>query len=229
MTLKYEIDALDGLDDGVKALYQKAGDKYRLAIDGIPKSEDVTGLKAKVEELLAEKKEASARAKAAEEAARKAADEAARKAGDTEALEKSWQAKLAAREAEVAAMLDANTRAITAMTVDATALRLASELGGELGTTDVLLPHIAHRLAVEQRDGVFIAAVRDVHGKPSAATIDELKKEFASNPAFARVVAGSKATGGGADGKPGITNNATAELMKLPPVERMIAARNAAK
>ena len=226
MGLKYEIDTLDGLDESVASLYAKAGDKYRLAVDGLP---DVAGLKAKNEELLGKRKDALSRAEAAEEAARLAAEEAARKSGDVAALEKSWQDKLSKREAELAAMLDANTKAITAMTVDATALRLASDLGGELGTTDVLLPHIARRLAVEQRDGVFVAAVRDVHGKPSAATIEELKKEFASNPAFARVIAGSKATGGGADGKPGVTNNAAAELMKLPPVERMIAARNAAK
>ncbi len=203
MALKYEIDTLDGLDDNVKALYQKAGDKFRLIVDGLPKGEDVAGLKAKVDELLAEKKEANARAKAAEEAARKAAEEAARKSGDTEALDKSWAAKFAAREAELAAIVDAKTRAITAMTVDSTAIRLAADLAGELGTTDVLLPHIARRLAVEERDGVFVAAVRDVHGKPSAATIDELKTEFANNPAFSRVIAGSKATGGGADGKPG--------------------------
>ena len=37
-------------------------------------------------------------------------------------------------------------------------------------------------------------------GKPSALTIDELKAEFTSNPAFAPVIAGSKATGGGASG-----------------------------
>ena len=229
MALKYEIDTLDGLDDAAKALYQKAGDKYRLSVDGMPKGEDVTGLKAKIDELLAEKKSASERAKAAEAAAKLAAEEAARKSGDTEALDKSWQAKFAAREAELAASLEQKTRAITSMTVDSAAIRLASELAGDLGTADLLIPHITRRLAVEERDGAFVAAVRDAHGKPSASSIDDLKKEFSSNPAFARVIAGSKAAGGGADGKPATGNSANADLMKLPPVERMIAARNAAK
>lgn len=229
MPLKFEIDTLDGLDETVAKLYTKSGDKYRLAVDGLPEAQDVAGLKAKVDELLAEKKSASERAKAAEAAAKQAAEEAARKSGDTEALDKSWREKLAAREAELTASLEAKTRAITAMTVDSAAVRLAADLAGDLGTADILLPHIARRLAVEERDGSFVAAVRDAHGKPSAATLDELKKEFSANPSFARVIAGSKASGGGADGKPGIGGNSEAELMKLPPIERMNAARAAAK
>ena len=59
-----------------------------------PKSEDVSGLKKKVEELLAEKKAAEAKRKESEAAARKAAEEAARKSGDVESLEKSWREKL---------------------------------------------------------------------------------------------------------------------------------------
>lgn len=228
MALKYQIDTLDGLDDGVKALYTAKGDKFVLAIDGLPAGEDVSGLKAKVDELLAEKKDAAKRAKDAEEAARKSSEEAARKSGDVAAIEKSWQEKFAAREAELAAISEAKTRAITAMTVDSTAIRLAAELAGDLGTTDILLPHIVKRLAVEERDGVFVAAVRDVQGKPSAATIEELKKEFVSNPAFARVIAGSKASGGGSEGKPAINGGGNSDLMKLPPVERMNAARELA-
>ena len=44
MALKYEIDTIDGLDESVAALYEKAGDKYRLSVDGLPKGEDVAGL-----------------------------------------------------------------------------------------------------------------------------------------------------------------------------------------
>lgn len=226
--MQYEVETLDGIDAAVHSLYTKDGDKYRLSVDGLPKGEDVGGLKSKIDELLAEKKDASARAKAAEAAAKAAQEEAARKAGDTDALDKSWREKLAAREAELSESMTRQTKAITAMTVESTAIRMAAELAGDLGTADLLIPHIMRRLAVEERDGMFVAAVRDSHGKPSAATIEELKKEFVANPLFSRVIAGSKASGGGADGKPGL-GSANADMMKLPPVERMIAARNAAK
>lgn len=36
MTLKYQLDSLDGLDDGVKALYTEADGKYTLGVEGIP-------------------------------------------------------------------------------------------------------------------------------------------------------------------------------------------------
>lgn len=230
MALKYEIDTIDGLDASIAGLYEKAGEKYRLSVDGLPKGEDVAGLKAKNEELIAERREAQKRAKAAEEAAQLAAEEAARKGGDVAALEKSWQDKLARREADLSDQIAKMSGAVTAMTVDAAASRLASELAVE-GAAPVLLPHIRARLAAEERDGQYITVVRDAAGKPSALTVDELKAELSSNPAFARVIAGSKANGGATGGAPaaGAVGSATEAMMKLPPVERMNAARNAQK
>lgn len=224
MTIKYEIDSIDGLPADVAALYTKHGDGYRLTVDGLP---DVPGLKAKNEELLTKRREALDRAQAAEEAAQLAAEEAARKAGDVVALEASWRDKMAKRETELQAQIDRLGGSVTAMTVDATAFKLASELAVE-GASEVLLPHIRARLAAEERDGQYVTVVRDAAGKPSALSVDEFKKELSNNPAFARVVAGSKASGGDAKGgKAHVVQNA--DIMSLPPVERMNAARNAQK
>lgn len=193
--LKYEVDSLAGLDEGVAALYEERDGKYRLKIDGVP---DVSGLKAKVDELLAEKKEAARKAKEAEEAARKAAEEAARKSGDVEALERSWQEKLAKREAELAEALKARDAQLYELTVNAEARRIASELAVP-GSADVLLPHIKQRLKYE--DGKL--QVLDPEGKPSALTTDELAKEIAANKAFAPLIVASMASGGGAGGAKG--------------------------
>jgi hypothetical protein len=65
------------------------------------------------------------------------------------------------------------------------------------------LPHIERRLSVEQRDGKPVVVVLDQQGKLSAATLDELKAEFANDTAFAPLIAGSKASGGGAGGAGG--------------------------
>lgn len=56
MTLKFQLDSLEGVDESVAALYVEKGGKFVLGIEGLPQHEDVTGLKAKVEELLGEKK-----------------------------------------------------------------------------------------------------------------------------------------------------------------------------
>jgi len=36
MALKYQLDSLDGLDDGVKALYTEVDGKFTLGVEGIP-------------------------------------------------------------------------------------------------------------------------------------------------------------------------------------------------
>ena len=164
-----------------------------------PKEPDVSGLKKKVDELLAEKKAAEARRKEAEEAARKAAEEAARKAGDVGALEKSWQEKLAATQAEAAAEIQRLNTSLTNVLVDNVAIQAANDIALE-GSAVVLLPHIKARLSMESIDGTPVTRVLGPDGKPSAATVDELKEEFKANPAFAGIIAGSKASGGGASG-----------------------------
>lgn len=199
MALKYQLDSIESLDDGVKSLYVEKGGKFVLGIEGLPEPEDVSGLKSKVDELLAEKKEAAKRAAEAEEAVKKANEDAARKNGDVEALENSWKEKLASRESELQSQIDAMMGSVNSMTVDNVAVKLANELAVQ-GSADILIPHIKSRLAAEQREGQFITVVRDSGGKPSAASLDDLKNEFINNPAFAPVIVGSKASGGGAKG-----------------------------
>ena len=69
MGLKYQLDTLDGLDDSVKSLYTEKEGKFVLGIEGLPQPEEESGLKAKVDELLGEKKLAEKKAREAEELA----------------------------------------------------------------------------------------------------------------------------------------------------------------
>ena len=201
--LKYQLDSLEGLDEGARAFYEEKEGKFQLKVDGIPQGEDVTGLKAKLEELLGESKAAKAKAREAEEAAKKAAEEAARKNGDVDALDKSWQEKLSKREQELLAEREGLTGQIKNLTVGRAATDLAAELAIQ-GSSKALLPHIQSRLSMDIRDGKPTVVVLDANGKPSAATLDELKAEFANDPAFAPLIVGSKASGSGAGGaKPG--------------------------
>lgn len=93
-----------------------------------PKNDDVSGLKKKVDELLAEKKASDHKRKEAEEAARKAAEDAARKSGDVTALEKSWQDKLEALQSDKDAEIHRLNANLTGVLVDSVASTLASDL-----------------------------------------------------------------------------------------------------
>jgi chromosome segregation ATPase len=155
----------------------------------------IDALKAKNEELLGEKKAAQKKAQEEADARQKAADEAAAKSGDVDALNKSWEAKLAKREAELAEAVKERDGKLFDLTVNAEARRIASELALP-GSADVLLPHIKARLKYENGQ----VAVLDAEGKLSASTLDDLAKEIASDARFAPVIVGSRATGGGANG-----------------------------
>lgn len=203
MTLKFQLDTLEGVDDSVKALYVEKDGKFVLGIEGLPQSEDVSGLKSKVEELLSEKKAAEKARREAEDAARTEREETARKSGNVEELEKSWSEKYNRREAELNGMLEQERGSLSGQIRDLTVGRTATDIASALaipGSAEALLPHIERRLSVEQRDGKPVVVVLDKQGKLSASTLDELKAEFANNTAFAPLIAGSKASGGGASG-----------------------------
>ncbi|MFJ4543021.1 hypothetical protein ACIP1X_05375 [Pseudomonas sp. NPDC088885] len=204
--LKFQLDTLDGVDEAVRALYTEKDGKFVLGIEGLPQQEDVSGLKAKVDELLGEKKAAEKKAREAEDAARLEREEAARKSGNVEELERSWTEKFTRREAELNGMLEQERGTLSGQIRDLTVGRTATDIASALavqGSAKALLPHIERRLSVEQRDGKPVVVVLDAQGKLSAATLDELKAEIANDTAFAPLIAGSKASGGGAGGAGG--------------------------
>lgn len=204
--LKFQLDTLEGVDEAVRALYTEKDGKFVLGIEGLPQQEDVSGLKAKVDELLGEKKLAEKKAREAEELARTEREEAARKSGNVEELERSWSEKYTRREAELNGLLEQERGTLSTQIRDLTVGRTATDIASALaipGSAKALLPHIERRLSVEQRDGKPVVVVLDQQGKLSAATLDELKAEFANDTAFAPLIAGSKASGGGAAGAGG--------------------------
>ncbi|WAT30158.1 hypothetical protein [Pseudomonas sp. GXZC] len=204
--LKFQLDTLEGVDEAVRDLYTEKDGKFVLGIEGLPQPEDVSGLKSKVQELLDEKKAADKARKDAEDQARLEREENARKSGNVEELERSWSEKYNRREAELNGMLEQERGTLSTQIRDLTVGRTATDIASALaipGSAKALLPHIERRLSVEQREGKPVVVVLDQQGKLSAATLDELKAEFANDTAFAPLIAGSKASGGGAAGAGG--------------------------
>lgn len=163
---------------------------------------ELEALKAHHAKLLDETKAAKAAKREQEEAARQAAEDAARKSGDVEALEKSWLAKYSKLESDSKAYSEKLQAQINTMLVDGVASTMALELAVEPEVADLLAEQIKKSLGVTEREGKLITAVLE-DGKPSAMTLDELKKAVQANPKFARLVKGSPASGAGAgDSKP---------------------------
>jgi hypothetical protein len=212
MSLKLKVEKLDDVSEAHRALYteDKDGGGYVLGVEGL---EDTGALKRAKEHEVNERKKAEARAKAledekktAEEARRKAAEDAARAAGDTKALEESWKKKyaddLAAKDTEYTGKLSKQDATIRRLLVSDVASKIASELALP-GSSGPLAQLISGRLAVEERDGDHVTVVRDLQGKPSALTLDDLRKEISNDKALAPLLVGSKGSGGGAGGSKG--------------------------
>lgn len=216
MPLEYMLDSIEDLDESMKGLYVEKGGKFVLDVQG----GDEESLRKKVTELLDETKPVKRKAseleqklaeieqqrKADEENARKLAEEAAKKSGDVEALEKSWQEKFERMQQELTGKyqpeLEMKDKLLQDATVNATANSLANEIGIP-GSAKALLPHIKSRLKMDIKDGKAVTVVTGPDGKPSAYTLDDLKQEFINDAAFAPLIVGSKATGGGANGGSG--------------------------
>jgi hypothetical protein len=140
-----------------------------------------------------------------------------------ESLEKSWHEKYTKREKELQDALNEQVSQrdqwVRELTVTSAATSLASELAVP-GSSKALLPHIERRLAMDIRDGKPVVVVRDADGKASALTLDDLKKEIANDPAFAPLIVGSKASGGGAGGAKGGSAAPSANRSKMNPVQK---------
>ncbi len=209
MALNANVTAEDfsKLDDGIQALYVQDGDNYKLDVDGFDDGKELKEALRKEREERKARQETIDKMKEAEkqkdEEARLAIEEAARKGNDTDALDKSWQEKYVNRENELKGEYEPEIQNLKTLlhnkTVLADAMNMASEIAVP-GSAKALLPHIQSRLAMEVKDGEAVTVVKGLDGKPSALTIDELKNEITNDSAFAPLIVGSKATGGGANG-----------------------------
>lgn len=126
-----------------------------------------------------------------------------RRAGDVTALDKSWKEKFDAANLEAANKLAAKDKFINTTLVDSVATSMAAEISGD--NAAILLPHIRQRLSADLTGETPLTRVVDAQGKPTALSVEDLKKEFVANKQFASVIIASKASGGGAAG--GSRNN----------------------
>lgn len=183
-----------------KALYEKAKE------DLASKEEHIKAIAAKKDELLGETKKAKQEREQAE-------IEKSKKAGEFEKLWKEAQEKMTALEQE----RDNERKSYRSEKIQTNAMKIAIELAdGDAQSAKLLSYFIKDKLDT----------LANETGHLDDSSIDAVKKDFKTNKEFAPLLAGSKATGGGAQGNTRGASNATREMMQreidsLPPSEKV--------
>lgn len=188
----------DALPAALKKLFKQDGDDY---VGAFQTEEEVQALKNANERNKEELRELKQSLKELKDAQSKAGDDDAKRKGDIEALEKSWQAKVAAAETKAKAEIDKRDAALRQLLVTSEAAKIAAEIS----TAPHLIEHfVAQRLAAEFDGDMPKTRVLDANGKPSALSLEDLKKDFLADKRFESVLIATKGSGGGAGGtKPG--------------------------
>jgi len=182
--LKFEVDSLDGLEEGVKSLYEQKGERFRLKVEGIdPADELKEALRKERDERKAAKDKLAEFEKAQQEGEAKRLEETQQ----FESLYKNTKGELEKKSLE----LDEFRRKIA----DKERSELATQLTGTL-TRDTaraeLLKKEAMQFIQHTADGVVIS------GPDGTMTAEQLGKHLAQRYPF--LVDGNQSSGGGATG-----------------------------
>lgn len=196
----------DALPDAIKGHYKLDGDSYLLQIEGEDDPAELRRARDREKEAARAEKE---RADKLQEKLDGITNADARKAGDITAIENSWSTKYEKLKTDKEAEVGGLKSQLQKLLVDNVAQRIATDLAGE--NADIILPHVAKRLAVEYDGETPKTRVLDADGKPSATTTVELEKEFVANKKFASIIIASKASGGADAGNRNSSNRSAVQ------------------
>lgn len=192
--LKRKIDkaAFDALKADVQAEYKLVGSNYLLDTDDATEALSARDH----EKTRADKAEGELKAantKIAELDGKLVEAQKGNGSGDIVALEASYKEKLKTQKTEFETTIGKLTGHLNKSLVDGVAEALAKEVST---APSLLKPIIAARLKAEVNGDVALTRILDANGQPSAATVDDLRKEIVANPEFKSIIIASKATGG---------------------------------
>lgn len=200
MKLNVNAEEYELLDDAIKSEYKQGANGYELTVDGL---EDTGALKRAKEHEKERRQKVEAELKEIKDQLTSKEDEiidlrkGAVSKDDVEALERSYKEKLEKSEKEYSGRIQEAEGSLRSMLVDNVATKLANEIST---VPELMSGAISARLTTEIVDGKATTRVLDQNGKPSALTVEELKKEFVANEKFSSIIVGSNASGSGAQG-----------------------------
>lgn len=236
--MKAIVDKIEDVAEGLRGEYAAGeGGKFYLKLEGL---EDGSGHPAVGELVRAKKREAdTATAKAAEAAKYKTERDEAQEAlhkrlqgkvdkTDHEALQASYEKKIKDGDDAWQAKLNGRDAIIREKFVENEARTLAASVALDTNAADLLAESVQRRLTVEiTTEGKAVTRVLGPDGKPSAASLDDLKKEIVATPKYHTLLSGSKASGSGASGSQGASgasNGGSVNWMSGSPTELAAAA-----
>lgn len=191
--------AYDALPDVMKAEYKVSStnaSEYLLDADDAKEALAARDReKARADELQTRVDAIDKKLKDAEDATKAAEAEALRKKGDIPALEASWQAKLDAAKVASDAAIDGLKIKLKNLLVKNAAMAMAADIST---TPNLLAPMIEARLQAEIDVDTPFTRVLDAAGKPSALSLDDLKKELVANKDYSAIIKASQSSGGSA-------------------------------
>jgi hypothetical protein len=186
MKWKITKDEYEALPEHFKDEYKLSGDSATLTVDGL-------------DTKAAEKFEAErTRRRDAEKARDKAVGELEtfKDGDDRPALVAKYEKDLAKEKKRAEDAEGKFTNHMRSTTLNSAAQDLAQKLSPT--NAKILMPHILSRLDVDMTDPSAPKAIVLKDGKPSEATLDDLRKEMVADKDFAGIVVASQATGGAA-------------------------------
>lgn len=202
MALDFKIgpSVYESLSADVKKEYKKVGDDYQLDLNGY---EDPVALR----NARDHEKEAARVAKAEAADAKSRAEKAEGKVADLEKSGKSVDEAVKAKETELTDKFTKENKeltdklgALTTATITNHKRAAAEALANKISISpELLAPRLMDRLDVEIDAATNTPKlyVLDSAGKRSAHTLADLEKETLANKAYAPILRGTKATGGG--------------------------------
>lgn len=166
-------------------------------------NESIKKLESKNAEIILEKQSETSKRAEAEAEKLKAEEMIAKEKGDFEKLLEIEKTK---SKETIESLTTQNTSRFSQlqdqlMTTQVSGL--ATKLGGSDDNAEMLNPHIAKRLKLEDDNGELKLRVLDTSGAITDKTLDDLEKEFRETTKYANNIQGRKSNGSGAGGDQG--------------------------
>lgn len=192
------------LDDDVKAKLQAEIQAQIKAQTAASLEEYAKGLKAKNDELLAEKKAMQQAKLEAEEMARREAEEKAKAKNDYKQLFESQQEETKKYQQQFNNLQNS----VKKQKIQSEAIRIAAGLTKDTGRAQLLSQQISQRLTLVDDE----LRVTDESGQLTVSTLDELTNSIRT--AYPFLVDGSQSTGGGATRSEGRADTGIKEISR---------------
>lgn len=169
--------------------------------------ESIKKLESKNADVILEKRQEQTKREEAEDEKRKADELVAKEKGDFEKLLEIEKDKNKTLIEGLTSKSSAQFKQLEEQLLTSKVSELSKSLGGNDDNAEMLSPHIAKRMKLEDKDGSLTLVILDASGQPTDKTAKDLEEEFRSADKYANNIGGRNSSGGGGGGDGGGSAN----------------------